>query len=701
MPDGKQESPGFTEALAVAEFQDTVIRSWESGRWEGVKSLRGQGELTNWFAVLIAILLFNAPVTAFDDTPIPVITAENASQIVELARFGGGNITTSRWSPNGEVLAVGSSLNIRLYRAGEDDPQVLPETGFTTGLTFNLDGSLLASSHQGSVYVWDVASGHQIGAWGSDNSGGIVTDLQFIPNSNLLAIANVNLSESGAPMASGLWMWDYDSQQVGTVIPGVGHWGGAPIAFNADTTLFVTTLNSSQTGSGLPVSIVQIRDSETGEPTYQMGSINPPVVEFLFSPTDSDLLASLDRRGVVRFWDAAKGFEVFALTLPYDVISAIAFSPDGTQLATGGTDGKVRVWDVASGAMLDVYTGQLAGISQLEYTQDGDILAFGMAEGIAHAWNVRTLVEINTFPLEGYTPKLVNVSFTSDGSGVIGLGADATIRFWDVATRQETAVWCGANFSTESTAISPNGRLIAYFDDESGELYLWDVEAGESPAIFQREPVSWIEGLAFNADSSLLAISTFGNARFSTDHAGVIRRWQIADNLDMSTDEVLLSEPGISARGLAVSPAQSLLAYELGEQIYLRQLATNEFTILPRQHNDLFANYSPLMTFSPDGRLLALQWEGSSVEFWDLASHTQVQQFYLYASGNEMAFSPDGSLMMVNRGWDVRLYNVNIGAGLAILRGHTAEITHAAFNAAGTLIVTSSLDGTLRLWGIG
>ena len=37
---GKQVQPGFAEALAVAEVQDAAIRSWESERWEDVRSLR-------------------------------------------------------------------------------------------------------------------------------------------------------------------------------------------------------------------------------------------------------------------------------------------------------------------------------------------------------------------------------------------------------------------------------------------------------------------------------------------------------------------------------------------------------------------------------------------------------------------------------------------------------------------------------------
>lgn len=115
--------------------------------------------------VIVFFGLLNARLQAQTNLSYPAITADNAAHVTQLAMLGGGSITTSQWSPDGQVLAVGTALDIRLYYAGEPEPLVVPSTDSTSHLAFSPDSSLLASAHRGLVYLWEVRTGRRIATW--------------------------------------------------------------------------------------------------------------------------------------------------------------------------------------------------------------------------------------------------------------------------------------------------------------------------------------------------------------------------------------------------------------------------------------------------------------------------------------------------------------------------------------------------------
>jgi hypothetical protein len=119
------------------------------------------------------------------------------------------------------------------------------------------------------------------------------------------------------------------------------------------------------------------------------------------------------------------------LTGHTDVVYAVAFSPDGSLLATASFDQTARLWDVA--------TGQPHGT-----------------------------------PLTGYTRGVFGVAFSPDGSLLATAGEDATVRLWDVATGQPHGTpLTGHTDSVWDVAFSPDGRLLATASEDS-TARLWD-----------------------------------------------------------------------------------------------------------------------------------------------------------------------------------------------------------------------------------
>lgn len=202
-------------------------------------------------------------------------------------------------------------------------------------------------------------------------------------------------------------------------------------------------------------------------------------------------------------------------TIP-DRVLAVAFSPDGTRLATGGGEpsrsGSVELWDVVSGRLLARAPNLHSDtVTALAFSPDGRLLASAGADRFARLSDAATLAPVRN--LEGHTGHVLTLAWREDGRVLATGSADLTLKFWNPATGERGKQAGG--FTREITGVAPlpaTGQWVAASGD--GELRCFN-ENGERVHALPAAG-DFLHALAASADGAWLVA---GGA------AGTLRAW--------------------------------------------------------------------------------------------------------------------------------------------------------------------------------
>ena len=156
-------------------------------------------------------------------------------------------------------------------------------------------------------------------------------------------------------------------------------------------------------------------------------------------------------------------------------ITSVAFSMDGTQLASGSEDETIRLWDVATGAEVRILEGHTFYVTSVAFSPDGKHLASGSWDETIRFWDVATGVEVGSY--QDHSDRVTAVAFTKDGMILASGSEDRTVRLWDAtALLGPLAIAGPGKIVPDAVTLShyPNpvtsGGIIEYILPDAGRV---------------------------------------------------------------------------------------------------------------------------------------------------------------------------------------------------------------------------------------
>ena len=462
---------------------------------------------------------------------------------------------------------------------------------------------------------------------------------------------------------------------------------------------YINDVKYSPDGTRLAVATsigVWLYDTSTDAELNLLSEVPDYVEAIAFSPDGSTLASSgYSPNHIIRLWNIDTG-ELRGTFDGYEEILALAFSPDGTVLASsgGGPDYPIRLWNVVNRRFQDTLFGHTSWTFALSFSADGKTLVSGSEDNTIRLWDIQT-GELKCL-LDEHRDDVNSVVFSPDGRTLASGSSDGTIHLWDVHIGRILAILKGpARFPEKINAIafSPDGKTLV--SATANQIWLWDT--------FTKQLKEIIEGHA--ALVTTVVFSPDGKTIASAGWDWTLRLWDTSTGKLRKTfgeHSSLVNTVAFSPDGETIASASRGLIHlwnRKGDLLQLWYARTGEHV----EHFIDHIDYVLTVVFSPDGKLIASGGYDSRLRLWNANTGHHVAT--LRGGGPAVAFSPDGQLLANAYGGDsiigtIGLWDVHTGELRHILKEYHGLLTCLAFSPDGKTLVSSSGDSEIIFWDI-
>jgi WD40 repeat protein len=465
------------------------------------------------------------------------------------------------------------------------------------------------------------------------------------------------------------------------------------VAITADSTLLAAGDTNGE------IRVWQIADNKE---LFKLERCSSWVWSIAFSPTEKVLACCDDKTVKLVNLDTQKCQATLDGHLGW--VYQIAYSPDGSLLATASTDSTVKIWDLNTKQCLHTLNGHIGFVFSVVFSPDGKTIASSSLDQTIRLWDVTTGKCISI--LKGHTAWVWSVAFSPDGGTLASGSHDQTIKLWDLKTKECLNTLEGHSAWVWSVAFSPNGQRLASSSDDQ-TVRVWDCQTGQCLTTLQGH-TSRIWSVAFSPDGEFLA---------SGGEDQSIRLWnmqttgsrtlnQVSVNLEIGQCRKQLQGATNLVWSIAFSPdGFSLASGSEDRKIRLWNLTTGDcFQTLEGHSRRIWSvAYLPqAATLSPIKNLLVSSSDDHTIKLWDPSKHECLQTLQGHLNWvNSVTISPQGNLIASGGGDNtVRLWDIDTGKCLQILKEHTRWIWSVTFNSTGQLLASASGDGSIKIWAV-
>ena len=646
-------------------------------------------------------------------------------------RLGKGILNDMQLSPDGNRLAIASSIGVWLYDVSTSDetPLLTKSIDSVNLVAFSPDGKTLVSAEGGNtIRSWEVNSGKPLLTF--NNPGGSLSSLKFLADGETLVAVSwdgkvqfwnittgkhLKTFDPGAievKIKNKTWQRAVDAfvDRIGVVTFAIGNADGTISIKNGqigkeirkltprtnDTDFFI--ISDSLKPPRVRVPIVKRQPAGRRSPFIRDPAEDPKEYHTIYRDDGtpfpiqyqlghlSRLIPSLDEQ-------------------PMKWMRELNFSADGKTLVSkseyrtinrdgwGGQSGPIEIWDVDTGEQLAALRS--SRVSDVKFSGDGKTLAIiGIAGCVI--WDVDTRSEIASFP-QG-----VDVRFSGDGKTVAIVERERYM-MWDIATRREITSLDFVQEQFERIMLSQDGTLLTT-TDVKGKVSVWETKTNAAFRTLTTGYTKNFLALAFSHDGKTLA---------SGDDAGNIQLW----DTDTRTKRLTIKAGSNHIGELAFTTDNATLISASRGDLIEWSVATGEQIaahIIPKgaassggtlTFNDRTGFRLKASVFTPNSKTFATRRsksEHSIYEIWDITSdHLQQRPIEIRYQWGPIALAPDGNTFVSSnhRNAIIFLWDAHTSNQLATLKISNA-VCAIRFSPDGKTLIVGTGNKEIQLWDL-
>ena len=565
-------------------------------------------------------------------------------------RLGKGMIYDLKHSPNGDLIAVATSIGVWIYDADSGkEIRLLQKHGYEVhSVAFSPNGKMLASSGSDGIHLWEPYTGQHLSTL-KDSARSGIKDLVFFSDGRTLVSTRGKI----------IRFWDVVNKTVSKTL--TGHTREIlSLAVSPNGKTIVS--GSSIIGEKPQSNALRWWDVETGRMLFSSINVDSAVTALAFSPNGKILacansLNMSENRNIYLF-DGVSGELLRTLPELHGKTISLAFSPDGKTLASTGWDRTIRLWDPHTGHHIHTFRGYVGWLS---FLPDGKTLVSGGA-GVIRFWDASTKQQ--RFSISGHWDSIGALTFSPDSKTLISGGYEnPRIHEWHLSTGQLTSTLTLSSDMEQILAFNAKRGLFASInsDQSPSKIHIRDIDTGQLHAStdyqFLLPLISGTSPLAFSHDGETIIVLN----EQEIDGKKVLEFWDswfhsVKFKFVPHKNEIFKYSTRANVTALASSPDNTLLATAVGGRVALWEFGTDELIL----------------------------------------SYPEFDRLTCYA----LAFSNDSKILAIGDWSDIRLIEVDTGNLITTLSKHNRAVKALAFSSNGKILASGSEDGTILIWDL-
>lgn len=597
-----------------------------------------------------------------------------------IANFVGHSnlVTAVAWHTDGNKIASGSydqSIIVWDISRAEKLLTLCGHTGAVNSLAWSSDGKQLCSgSHDKTVRIWDAETGSVLSTFEGHN--GLITQVVWVQR--------VGESGRGVVVSSSedktVNIWDIDSAEL-------------KMTFDKHQDA-VSSVNWSPDGmkiaSGSINNLSLIWNPISGEVSRTL------IGEKVYWHAVEDVIATLSSEGI-RIWNMTEEDAKLFIQTDHHLV-VLSWHPSERILAAGDDNRNIHIWNADTGKVIRVLEGHTGRINALSWNYHGSKLASGSSDESMKLWDVYGISSANdkthlaALPFCGHQETITSISSNVDNSKIVSASQDGSVSLWSSKTGDCLKTLLSGEDAVTTVRWSSTGDHVAAGGLDKA-IRVWSSSSGDLiKTLLGHE--GCITCLCWHpAEGSCLASASLDDT---------IRIWDVALQTDVAVHVI------IEQKGLVNALAWSNIHHNGGSKL-AAGMNDSRVVIWDMQSKQVVkilqnrrSGRITAVVWSSDDHLIATASGDTTVKIWTLETESilyilKSHQFEVTC----LAWCRHGSDLLVSGSADntLKVWDASSGKLIRTLVGHGDAVTDVFWSKGGGIIVSSSRDRCIKIWG--